>query len=125
MLQEIAGFFLQMTQMNIIVIFAIIALFVFLAYSVLKVLTKAIFFGVLGAAFPFAANYFGFGFPTNISSLLLFAMFGMGGYFLYSLLSGGVKMFKFITSPFRSLFKTNKEKIIIREQPPEEEKKKR
>ena len=88
-------------------------------------MTKAICFGVLGAAFPVVANYFGFSLSTNFSNLLWFAIFGMAGYFLYTVLSGGVKVFKIITIPFRGLFKTNKEKVIIREQLPEEEKKKR
>ena len=121
----ITGMFAGIMEMNIILVFALVLIFVVLAYKVVKILMKAVFFGIIGAVSPFFLNYAGIlSVPITLTNILSFALLGMVAYIFYAMLSGGVRTLKMITSPFKSLFKRKeKEKIIIRERVPEEQKK--
>ena len=126
MIQEIMALFSQITQMNIVLIFGLLLIFVVIAYKLLKILMKAVLFGILGALFPFVSGYVGIQIATSISNILWFALLGMVAYVMYAMMSGGVKTMKMITSPFRALFKKKEKKtIIIHEQLPSERQKKR
>jgi len=122
----ITGLFAGIMEMNIILIFALVLIFVVLAYKVVKIVMKAVLFGIIGAICPFFLNYIGImAIPITLTNILSFALLGMLAYIFYAMLSGGVKTLKMVTSPFRSLFRRKeKEKIIIRERMPSEEKKK-
>ncbi|MFH1445288.1 MAG: hypothetical protein ABIF08_02290 [Nanoarchaeota archaeon] len=125
-ISEIVGMFTQIAQLNIVLLLALLFIFVFVAYKLLKVLMKAMIFGVLGAVFPFFATYVGISIPLTITNIIWFALLGVMAYIMYAILMGGVKTLKLVTSPFRGMFKTkHKEKIIIREQVPVERKKRR
>lgn len=80
----------------------LLALFLFVAFSVLKVIKNTILIGLLAGAFPFISNKFlGTALATDLSALLNFAIIGIAiylAYFAIKLLYHSSKLaFKIIT----------------------------
>ena len=93
----------------ILALLAIMVVFIFLAYKIVKILAKAAIIGLLAALFPVFANYFlGAGIPITLYNIMWFAVTGIGLFMAYSVIRGGWKAVKLILSPFKALFRGKK-----------------
>ena len=65
----------------------LLALFLFVAFSVLKVIKNTILIGLLAGAFPFISNKFlGTALATDLGALINFALIGIALYLIYSVI---------------------------------------
>ncbi len=93
----------------ILALLAIMIVFIFLAYKIVKILAKAAIVGLLAALFPVFANYFlGVDIPITLYNIIWFAVTGIGLFLVYSFVRGGWKVVKLIFSPFKALFRGKK-----------------
>jgi hypothetical protein len=72
------------TKISIIIILIIFVLFIVITKKIIKTVINAAGIAFASAIFPFVMNLvFGFSIPTDIYTVLLFVMIGLGLYFLY------------------------------------------
>ncbi|MBN2042388.1 MAG: hypothetical protein JW754_01125 [Candidatus Aenigmarchaeota archaeon] len=95
----------------ILALLAIMVVFIFLAYKIVKMLAKAAIIGLLAALFPVFANYFlGTEIPITLYNIIWFAVTGIGLFLVYSVVRGGWKVVRLILSPFKAIFRGKKKK---------------
>ena len=102
--------FSQLQQVSTVFLFIVFFIFIVLAYKVFQTLMKALVVGVIAAAFPIVANLIGMDVALSLNSILWFAIAGVALYFAYAFMSGGVKIVKIATSPFRFIFRKKEKK---------------
>ena len=101
---------------NTIVLIALLALFIIVAYKIFKTLLKAVMVGTIAALFPVAANLMGYNIPITLPNIIWFGLAGVGLFLVYTIISGGVKIIKLIFSPLKLLFREKpKQKVILKE----------
>lgn len=100
----------QMQQINSVLLIVIFLIFIILAYKLFQTMIRAVIVGVIAAAFPFVANYFGFSVPITLNSILWFAITGVVLFLAYSFISGGIKIVKIVLTPFKWLFRKKEKK---------------
>ncbi len=102
--------FSQVNEINSVILFLVFIFFVVIAYKIFKTLFKALMVGLISAMFPVIAYLLGFNIPVTFQSIIWFSLTGMLLFFLYSIISGGVKIIKILTSPFKLLFRKKEKK---------------
>jgi CBS domain containing-hemolysin-like protein len=97
----------QFLQMDIILLFVGFFIFIVVAYKIFQVVFKALLIGLIGAAFPVVINFLGFNnlfgvaIELSFQNIIFFALIGIVAFVAYYILSGIVRVTKFVTSPFR------------------------
>lgn len=124
MFEEMVGMLIgELADMNSILLLGVFAIFVIVAFKVFKTMVKGVMVAAVSAVFPLVAMYFEIPLPAFFASMPIlervfwFGVLGIALFFIYSSITGGVKIIKIVTWPFRILFKGSpkKEKIIIKE----------
>jgi len=103
----------QVLQMDVIMIFIILFIFIIIAYKIFKYLMKAFITGMAFGFIPILANFLGF--PVEISFAVIFQymIFGILVFVAYSMIHTGLKIVGFVLSPFKGLFKKKQEKKVV------------
>ena len=107
----------------------LLALFLFVAWTFLKILKNTIVIGLLAAVFPFVSNWLlGTDFSTNMAALLNFATIGIALYIIYVVLgflcrSSAIafKLVAFLLLPFKVVLGAIKS-VLFRKKKKKEEK---
>jgi lysylphosphatidylglycerol synthetase-like protein (DUF2156 family) len=105
----------QLLQLDIILLFAGFFIFIIVAYKIFQAMFKALLIGLIGAAFPVVINFLGFNslfgvtIELSFQNIIFFALIGIVAFVAYYILSGIVKVTKFVASPFRKRGDVRKE----------------
>jgi len=95
---------------DVIIFFVIFLVFVFLAYKFVKFVFKTLMIGLVASVFPVFSNLFlEWDIPINLSSMIWFAVTGMGLFLLYSFIRIWWKGLKLAFAPLKTIFKRKKE----------------
>ena len=108
---ELLGFtgkLFEIAQTNTVLLLIVFFVFILLAYKVFKMLLKAAIIGVISMFFPIFTYLVGFTNSVTISQVLWFGIAGISLFFVYSVVSGGIKLISWIFKPFKALFKEKK-----------------
>ena len=111
LLPELLGFtgkMFEIAQTNTMLLLIVFFVFMLLAYKVFKMLLKAAIIGVISMFFPIFTYLVGFTDSVTISQILWFGIAGISLFFVYSVVSGGIKLISWIFKPFKALFKEKK-----------------
>jgi len=117
MIEEIAGQIIQLIQLNNILLFVVLFVFLIIAYKVFQCAVKALIFGAIAASFPVIAYFAGIQLPaifvemSFLSRILWFGFFGIMAYIFYFLATHSLRTMRFVLSPFKRMFK-EKPKVV-------------
>lgn len=104
----------QILQLDVMLIFIILFVFIIIAYMVFKYLMRAFITGMLFAFIPILANFLGFPVEISFGVIFQYAIFGIIVFIVYSIIHTSLRVVGFILSPFKRSFK-KKEKVVIKE----------
>lgn len=104
----------QILQLDVMLIFIILFVFIIIAYKVFKYLMKALITGIVFALIPILANFLGFPMEISFGVIFQYAIYGIIIFVVYSIIHTGLRIVGFALSPFKRSFK-KKEKVIVKE----------
>lgn len=94
----------QLIDLHPAVLFLLFALFLVIAYKLVKTVLAIVLVAAVGAAFPLVLTVVGIDTSLSLQSSLWFALFAVLLYIIYALLKGVGFIAKILTAPFRWLF---------------------
>ena len=83
-------------------------LFILIAYKIFKTLLKAVIVGIISGFFPVFAYLTGMTETVTLNQMIWFGLAGISLFFIYTAVSGGVKIISWIFKPFKFMFKEKK-----------------
>jgi hypothetical protein len=104
----------QILQLDVMLIFIILFVFIIIAYKVFRYLMKAFITGMLFAFIPILINFFGFPVTINFQVIFQYAIFGIIVFIVYSIIHTGLRAVGFVLSPFKKSYR-KKERVVVKE----------
>lgn len=104
----------QILQLDVMLIFLILFVFIIIAYKVFRYLMKVFITGIFFAFIPILMNFFGFPVAINFQVIFQYAIFGIIVFIAYSIIHAGLRAVGFVLSPFKKSYK-KKERVVVKE----------